>query len=268
MRLLPNMAENTPSLLKIYWRHLLMLIIVVGSFALILPLQPFGQNLEYHDFADRRAFFGIPNFLDVASNLAFLIVGIIGLKTCLKNHPGSMRNAWIVLFAGITLVSVGSAYYHWNPNNQTLVWDRLPMTIGFMGLFAALLGEYINERFGVFLLVPALLLGFSSVVYWHWFDDLRFYIWVQLIPLLTIPVIMLLFRPKYSHQWMLLAALGWYVLAKFTEVFDKEIFGLSQNLVSGHTIKHFLSALGCLTIVLMLQRRKLLESVLSEKIAD
>lgn len=233
-----------------------MIIIVVGSLALMMWQQPLEQNPEYHNFADRRAFFGIPNFLDVASNLAFLIVGLAGLNVCFRNDSGSLRNAWIVLFAGITLVSVGSAYYHWNPNNQTLVWDRLPMTIGFMGLFAALLGEYISERLGAFLLIPALLLGFSSVVYWHLFDDLRFYIWVQLIPLLTIPLVIILYRPKYSHQWLLLAALGCYALAKVSELFDKEIFALSRNSVSGHTIKHLLSALGCLVIVLMLRKRK------------
>lgn len=237
-----------------------MAIIVVGSLLGILSLQPFGQNPNYHDFADKRAFFGIPNFLDVASNIAFLIVGIAGLRVCPGNNTGNLRNAWIVLFAGVTLVSVGSAYYHLNPNNQTLVWDRLPMTIGFMGLFAALLGEYINERFGAYLLVPAILLGLSSVVYWHWFDDLRFYIWVQLIPLLTIPVIMILYRAKYSHQWMLLAALGCYALAKITELGDSQIFALSQNLISGHTIKHLLSAVGCLFILLMLQKRKRLDS--------
>jgi len=233
-----------------------MLIVVFGSLALMLSLPPFGQTLEYHNFADRRAFFGIPNFLDVASNLAFLIVGIFGLKICLENHPGSMRNAWFVLFAGITLVSVGSAYYHLNPTNQTLVWDRLPMTIGFMGLFAAVLGEYISERLGSILLVPMLLLGFSSVVYWHWSDDLRFYIWVQTVSLLIIPIVMILYRPRYSHQWLLLAGLGWYALAKVAELADGQIFSLSQGLISGHTVKHLLSALGCLTIVLMLQKRK------------
>ena len=233
-----------------------MALIVFGSLALILSFPAFGQNPEYHNFADRRAFFDIPNFLDVGSNFAFLVVGFAGLIVCFRNRLGNMRNAWIILFAGVTLVSVGSAYYHWNPNNQTLVWDRLPMTIGFMALFAALLGEYISERLGKFLLVPLLLLGFASVVYWHWFDDLRFYIWVQLIPLLTIPVIMILYRPKYSHQWMLVAGLGCYALAKITELGDEQIFSFTQDLISGHTIKHLLSALGCLTILLMLQKRK------------
>ncbi len=249
----------TPSLIKVQWRHCLMVLVVVGSLVLLMSQKPFGQTAEYHNFADQRAFFGIHNFLDVASNLAFLFVGIVGLNIRLKNRLGSMRNAWIVLFAGITLVSIGSAYYHSDPNNQTLVWDRLPMTIGFMGLFAALLGEYVSERLGVFL-VPAILLGLSSVVYWHWFDDLRFYIWIQLISLLTIPLVMILYRPRYSHQSILLAALGCYALAKISEVFDKEIFRLSQGIISGHTIKHLLSALGCLSIFLMLQRRKLLDS--------
>jgi hypothetical protein len=233
-------------------------IVVVGSLALMLSRPPFGQNPQYHNFADRRALFGIPNFLDVASNLAFLIVGTVGLTICMRHRLGKMRSAWIVLFAGVTLVSIGSAYYHLHTNSMTLVWDRLPMTIALMGLFVAVFGEYISPRLGVFLLGPALLLGFASVVYWHWSDDLRLYIWVQLISLLIIPVVMVLYRTRYSHQWLLLAALGLYGLAKIFEVFDAEIFSFSRGLVSGHTIKHLLSALGCLTIVWMLQKRKLL----------
>lgn len=231
-----------------------MAVIVGGSLAVMLSLKRFGQNPEYHNFADQRALFGIPNFFDVASNLAFLIVGIIGLRICLKKRLGNLRTAWIVLFAGITLVSIGSAYFHLNPNNQTLVWDRLPMTVGFMGLFVALLGEYISERLGG-LLVPALLIGAASVFYWHWSDDLRFYVWVQLIPLVSIPFVLILYRARYSHGWMLLAALGCYALAKLTELGDAEIFAVTQNVISGHTIKHLLSAIGCVFLVLMLQKR-------------
>jgi len=133
------------------------------------------------------------------------------------------------------------------------------MTIGFMGLFVALLGEYIDERLRI-LLLPAILIGLSSVLYWYLFDDLRFYIWVQLIPLLTIPIIMALFPARYSHQSLLLAALSLYVLAKVSEYFDAQIFKGTDGFMSGHTIKHFLSALGCVFIVLMLHKRKLLES--------
>ena len=238
------------------WRHILLLLIVAGSLAFMLSMQPFGQDPGYHDFADRRAFFGIPNFLDVMSNIAFLLVGMAGTGFCLGNRPMSLRPAWLVFFAGVAFVSAGSAYYHWNPGNATLVWDRLPMTIGFMGLFVALLAEYVSVRLGRFILLPALLMGFSSVLYWHWFDDLRFYSWVQLIPLLTVPAVMALFRPRYSHQWLLLAALGCYMLAKFSETYDQDVFAFTRNLFSGHSLKHLLAALGCLSVLAMLMTRR------------
>jgi len=157
---------------------------------------------------------------------------------------------------GVGLVSIGSAYYHWIPTNESLVWDRLPMTIGFMGLFAALLGEYVGNRLATLLLVPALALGIATVVYWHWTDDLRPYYWVQLIPLLSVQAVMILFRCSYSHQWFLLVAIGFYMLAKVAELYDLAIFRGSQELVSGHSIKHLLAAAGCYSILLMLQRRK------------
>ena len=231
-----------------------MFLVIAGALILILLFAPTEQSGSYHNFADKRTLLAIPNFLDVVSNLAFLIVGVAGLKICMGKGLGGLRNAWLVLFSGITLVSIGSAYYHLNPNNETLVWDRLPMTIGFMGLFVALLGEYIDERLRV-LLLPSILLGLASVLYWHLHDDLRLYIWVQIIPLVAIPIIMLLHRPRFSHQWLLLAALGFYLLAKICEYYDEQVFEASHRIASGHTIKHLLSAVGCLLIVIMLQKR-------------
>lgn len=246
---------NTPSLLGIVWRRALLLAIVVGSLAYMLSMQAFDQDQNYHNLADKRAFFGVPNFLDVMSNIPFLLVGLAGMKFCIGTGLMSLRSAWFTFFTGVAIVSAGSAYYHLNPNDGTLVWDRLPMTIGFMGLFVALLAEYVSARLGRFLLVPALLLGFSSVFYWQWFDDLRFYYWIQLIPLLVVPALMLLFRPKYSRQWLLLVALAFYVLAKISEIYDREVFVFDQNLLSGHSLKHLLAASGCFSVLVMLETR-------------
>lgn len=238
------------------WRHAILVIVIAGSLVWVLSLDPIAQDTAYHSFADARGLLGIPNFLDVVTNLPFLIIGLAGVRFCWGTKDGAIRSAWIVLFVGVGFVSVGSAYYHWTPNNDSLVWDRLPMTIGFMGLLVALLGEYLGNRIAALLLCPAVLFGLATVVYWHLSDDLRPYYWVQLVPLLTIPAVMILFRSGYSHQWLLLVALGWYVLAKVTELYDLVIFRNTQELVSGHSIKHLLAAAGGYSILLMLQRRK------------
>jgi hypothetical protein len=241
--------------LKEGWRRLLLLAIVLGSLAVMLSLDPLGQDASYHRFADRRVILGVPNFFDVSSNIAFLLVGIAG-AVFLARRAVSLRAAWLTFFLGVAIVSVGSGYYHANPNDGSLVWDRLPMTIAFMGLFAAILGEYVDERLGRILLVPAVLLGLFSVLYWRWFGDLRFYFWIQLIPLLTVPAVMILFRPRYSHGWVLLVALALYAFAKGAEAYDGEIFALTRQFFSGHTLKHLLAALSCLAVLGMLWRRK------------
>jgi len=240
-----------------FWRHALLALIVAGSFVLMLSMQPFGQNPEYHLFADHRSFFNIPNFFDVISNLPFAVVGATGIRFCFRNHLSDARAAWLTFFAGVTLVSFGSAYYHWHPNNETLVWDRLPMAIGFMGLFVALLSEYVNAKIYKVFLVPAIFLGLSSVLYWYWSGDLRFYAWVQIIPLLTIPFLALLYRGRYSDHLFLLGALVFYVLAKVSAIYDREVLMLTHNLLSGHSLKHLLAALATLAIIWMMRARRL-----------
>ena len=238
------------------WRYFLLAIVAIGSMALMLSSPPIAQDPQYHGYADRRTFFGIPNFWDVVSNIPFLLAGIAGLRFCLGHALRGGKSAWIVLFAGVSLVSVASSYYHWDPKDATLVWDRLSITIIFMGLFVAVLGEHLSARLAHVLLVPMLLLGLASVLYWRAFGDLRLYLWVQLIALLAIPSIIVLFRAAYTRRWLLLAALGWHALAKVSELYDREFFALTGNLFSGHSFKHILAAMACFTILWMLRTRK------------
>ncbi len=238
------------------WRHSVLAVITLGPLALLPSLAAIPQDPSYHLFADTRTMMGIPNFFDVVSNLPFLLVGLSGVRFCLKNAVDPARTAWTVLFFGVGAVSIGSAYYHWQPGNASLVLDRLPMTIGFMGLFVALLSEYVNSRLASILLIPAVIIGLGSVLYWHVSDDLRLYAWVQIMPLLSLPVIMLLFRSAYTHQRLLLVALACYVLAKLAETYDLVIFDGLQGAMSGHTIKHLFAAAGGYAILQMLRKRE------------
>jgi hypothetical protein len=234
------------------WRYAVLLVWILGSLVLVLAAAPIPQDPAYHRFVDTRCFAGIPNFLDVISNLPFLVVGIVGLRHCLTSADGPVGRAWTVFFAGVTLVSAGSAYYHWRPSNAALVWDRLPMTVAFAGLFAALLGDYLSPKLALRLLAPLILLGLGSVFYWHWTDDLSLYIWIQFMPLVSVALLLLLFNSPYPRPWLLGVALAWYALAKVFETFDSAVFRVTGETISGHTIKHLLAAAGCATLLFLL----------------
>lgn len=239
-----------------FWRHALLLLLVSGSLLLIMVQPPIKQDLAYHAFVDVRAIFGIPNFYNVVSNVPFLLVGMAGSIFCYRDASGDSKTAWLIFFAGVAMVGLGSAYYHLDPGNERLLWDRLPMTIGFMGLFTALLGELIRPRLTQYFMLPAILVGIGSVLVWHGYDDLRLYVWVQFMPLLVIPVMLLLYPRRYSHMSLLLLALVFYLLAKLLEAFDVQVFAMLQNEMAGHAIKHVLAAIGCALVFRMLQIRK------------
>ncbi len=130
------------------WQYITLVTAVIGTLIVMLLQDPIAQDIAYHSFADTRTFFGIANFFDVTTNIPFLVVGSAGVKYCLKNASTGFWPGWFALFAGVAMISFGSGYFHLNPSNDTLVWDRLPMTIGFMGLFVALLSEYLHLRVG------------------------------------------------------------------------------------------------------------------------
>lgn len=236
----------------------------LAAIAAICAMPRMPQDLTYHLFADHRIVLGIPNALNVLSNLAFSAAGLAGVRLLLLGdvefRDARERWPWLVFFAGVALTSVGSAWYHLAPSNESLVWDRLPMAVGFMGLFAAVITERIDPRAGIRLLGPMVMLGVAGVIYWFVTEragvgDLRPYFLVQFYPLVAIPLVLLLFPRVYSLSSAFLGACGFYLLAKVAEVEDGRILQLG-GLVSGHTVKHLLAAIGIGTLVRMLSRRR------------
>ena len=200
--------------------------IVAGLAALFLLLAPrIPQDPAYHRFADARALFGIPNFWNTVSNLAFLPVGLAGLR---RATVAATR----VLFAGVSLVTVGSGYYHWAPSHETLFWDRLPMTLVFMAVTAMAIREWTGKDW----LWPLTLVGIASVVWWRGTGDLRLYGLVQFGPaLILIPAAV----ACPSLRGLGPAAL-YYALAKAAEAVDAFLF--THSGMGGHAIKHVLAA--------------------------
>lgn len=237
-------------------RELALTLLLLAPLGIMLMLMaPIPQDPGYHALADHRALFGIPNFANVVSNLPFLIVGGIGLRLCLRDGANGATRAWAVFFLGVLLVAFGSGYYHAQPNSDALTWDRLPMTIAFMALFAALVAEHVRPEFEHGMLRGAILVGLVSVGWWRYTDDLRLYAWVQFAPLVALVYIALAFPARYSHRGYLIAGLIFYALAKVAEHWDAALWSATGALVSGHTVKHLLAALAPYCVYLMLRKR-------------
>ena len=211
---------------------------------------PVPQDPAYHRMADTRALWGVPNALNVVSNGPFVLVGALGLWS-LRAHRVQFigaREQWPygVFFAGLGLTGLGSAYYHLATGNERLVWDRLPLAVTLMGLFAVAIVERIDLKAGLALLGPLVAIGIASVLLWSAGErrgqgDLRLYGLVQFYPMLAIPLMVLLFPSRYTRSWDLVTVAGLYGLAKLFEVLDARIFRVGGG-VSGHTLKHLAAA--------------------------
>lgn len=238
-----------------------LLAIVAAVLAWGALASPLAQPQDYHRFADVRTFLAVANAADTLSNLAFLAVGAMGLAFLRREGWPSRRFAsreelwpYHVFFAGVALTSAGSAYYHLAPDDARLLWDRLPMTIAFMSLLAAVVGERISVRAATRLLVPLVLLGLASVVYWRLSGNLRPYVAVQLGSIAVILAIALLYPSRYSYGSAIFWVAAGYGAAKVLEVFDREIYALG-NVLSGHTLKHLVAAASILVLLQSLARR-------------
>jgi len=248
----------------------IMIGLVMIGFIGVLFLDPVPQDPNYHLFADNRKILGIPNFYNVASNIFFALVGGLGGLALIQWSGrkdfmcGSEIWPYAVFFLGVGLVALGSAYYHWDPSNETLLWDRLPMSVAFMALSSAVFADRIDGPAGnswlLFLLVT---FGFLSLVYWQWTEsagrgDLRFYGFLQFYPVVLLPIVFWLFPDhRFTSGRYIIWAIAWYATAKALEYFDHEIFAVTGNTVSGHALKHLAAAMAAFVVLRMLRIQRI-----------
>lgn len=229
----------------------IILLITLSFLYFLFFIKPMPQDLSYHQFADQINHFAINHFHNVISNLCFIIIGLYGLKITLDNKEISL--SWYLFIISIILVGPGSAYYHFNPNNETLFWDRLPMTLGFISLSSYVLIEIFKIKKEFLFISITFLIGMICLMYWVKFDDLRFYLWVQLTPIVLLLYIALFYQTERLKKKYLFCAVVLYVLAKMTEKYDATIF--EKLHYSGHSLKHLLAGLGVYSLILMYKKR-------------
>jgi Ceramidase len=241
-------------------QKLLTTITIIAFAILFIFVKPIPQSIIYHCFANDKVVLGIHHFYNVVSNIGFVCASIYGFFIIKKYD---IKNVYAyVLCIGLMLTGIGSAYYHYNPNNNTLVWDRLPMTIVFITFFAQVYSWYINKKAAKKIWFIGLLLGIFSVWYWHYTEtiskgDLRLYALVQYLPMLLMVIIVSLHYKKQkalTQPFMLIAL--FYFIAKIFENFDAYIFQCTYSF-GGHPLKHIAAAIASFYIIGLIKKSKI-----------
>lgn len=244
---------------------------VLALCALLAPwlaawvLPSFAQPQSFHDYADQRVWLGLPHAADVLSNLPFLAVGALGLHFVLhgwhtknRNAFSDQRAAWpyALLFVGVVLTAFGSAWYHAQPNDATLVWDRLPIALALAGLVAGTLTDRAPQR-TLPLLVAFAAVGAGTVLYWGFTANLVPYLVMQAGFLAAALIATACIPTRYTHANRIYAAAGLYALALIFERLDHPVHALLGGWVSGHTLKHLLACAAIVIVYAMLRERRL-----------
>ena len=248
---------------------------LVALGALAMALMPrLAQPVSFHDFADRRALLGVPNFMDVVSNAPFAMASALGLGFLARRAREQRMSvvggggagarlmridliALTLVFLGIGFTCAGSSYYHLLPCNERLYWDRLPMVLTFVGLLVVLIAERVSPKTAAWLMAPLLLAAFASVTHWRVTEaagrgDLRAYFFVEGAALVSVLLIVALYPARYLPTRGLMIGLACYGLAVLFELLDRPVWNLLSSLgvelVSGHTIKHLWASAGALVL--------------------
>jgi len=219
-------------------------------------------------FADHRAWYGLPNAMDVLSNLAFAAIGIWGLlqlrlldrtqeaaqdavpppPEAKQPSDNALDCAWM-FFAGLILTAAGSAFYHLHPDGLRLAADRAGMAVAFAGVVGVTVCDRVSARAGWPAAWFTLAGGLLAVGVFHETGNVLPWALVQfggMALLLTLA----LAKPMgsdigFKPGWVIFL----YGLAKVCELSDHAIFEATHELVSGHTLKHLAAALAALPVL-------------------
>ncbi len=211
----------------------------------------------YNVFADQVTCLGIPNFTNVASNAAFVLVGVWALAWFWTEHSRLLGTRFLTrtelglyasFFAAAVLVGIGSGYYHWVPTNATLFWDRAPMTLAGAALTGAFIAERVDRKAGVIVALALALFLPGTLVYWRMSEaagaeNLWPYIAGLYGALGVATLVLLLFPSPYTHGGHALVAVLWYAAAMpFDKLLDGWVYSLG-GWMGGHAVKHVFAAM-------------------------
>jgi hypothetical protein len=204
-----------------------------------------------HPFVDARVLWGIPNAMDVLSNLPFVLLGAYGLWSLqrVRTLQAATRISAIVFFVGLLLTCASSSFYHWAPDAWGLAIDRAGMAFAFAGVLGLASAERVSLRavhwvWGGVLVAALLSIGLNyavgAIAPWAivQFGGMAVVLWAATQRVLP---------GALGVRWGVVIAL--YVLAKLFELGDAWVYHSTFDTVSGHSLKHIAASLAALPVL-------------------
>ena len=194
---------------------------------------------SYHNFVDKRTIFGIPNGMDILSNLFIALPAFYLI---------SKQKKISFLSFNILLLALTSTIYHINPTDNTIFMDMIFV----VSLNTVVLSYFVDKQIGYFIY----LLGILSVFYWKKNNDIRLYELLKII--IPIYVIIIIYKDynnsnnNVSNYILLIIILS--ILIRYSEFHDKEIYQMTGKLISGHTLKHIIAGINIYIIIKVLEK--------------
>ncbi len=223
--------------------------LALGLLAAFAP--PLAQAPHFHDFADQRSWLGMPCALDVLSNLPFALFGLLGLRVLgrVPQLGATQLRLAALFFGGLLVTALGSAVYHWAPDDAGLVVDRLAMTVAFAGLLGLGAALHLSARAGLALAAVVLLLGPVTVAVWAAQGNLLPWALLQGggLVLLGVLAFMQPLPGALAVRWGAVIAI--YVVAKLCEQADHAIYQATGEIISGHSLKHLVAAFAAWPVI-------------------
>jgi hypothetical protein len=248
------------------------------TFALLTLVAFFGPALPAVDvalaaaFADDRAWHGLPNAMDVLSNVPFVVIGFLGLyrlnridrshQEALAEFPlappasdppdNTLDCAWL-FFAGLIATAAGSAFYHLMPDAPRLAADRAGMAVAFAGLIGIAVCERVSQRAGWPVAWFVLTAGLLAAEVCQETGNVMPWALVQFGGMALVLTLALATPMRGAVGLKLGWVIFFYALAKVFELADQQIYEATRHMVSGHTLKHLAASLAGLPVLLALR---------------
>ena len=218
-----------------------LVLLLVGG---VLSLPSMSITPDYHQHAGQVSYWIIPAFTQCLASLGLVGVGVFGLiKHTRYTLSADLITGLITFLIALILSGLGTIIYHWSPQNQTLLFKLVPVSLLCMGLsFILLVSQSRLNQWGIYY-GGMMLYGLFSPIYGVYTHQMQTYYVTQILPIAL--MILLIARVwSFSYTTSLIYGVFFLMIGKLSEVGDHLIYQWTTQWIDGLSCAYLFYAIG------------------------